>query len=238
MKKEIYLFPNAGGTIEFFNDLCGELQQGFICYPFEYPGHGTDTSEFCDTAEQLSFAAYEFYKTRHHDSTDVILMGYSMGTIIAMELLELLGKYENETPIGIVLAADPPVNMIFEDADKSEEENIKFFYMKNGDISEKLINSKLFGRLYLPSFRNDYHLLKSFDYTTLLKRKNGAKSLIFYCEEDTPYQIMCGWREYFTNEPQFRRYSGGHFFLKKHYIEIADVIKMAFQEDCEREVVR
>ena len=52
MKKEIYFFSNAGGTIELFNGLCNELEQQFDCFPFEYPGHSSDRNGFCDSIEK------------------------------------------------------------------------------------------------------------------------------------------------------------------------------------------
>lgn len=227
MKKEIYFFSNAGGTIELFNGLCNELEQQFDCFPFEYPGHSSDRNGFCDSIEKLSKAAYIFFTKRHKLGAEFVLMGYSMGTIVAMELNKLIKDNNKTTPIGIVLAADPPRNMIIEENGKLEEENIKAFYMKNGGISEKLINSKLFIHMYLPSFRNDYLILKRYDYSKM-NRNNTMKSVILYCEQDTPYEIMSEWASFFISKPLFIQYSGGHFFLRDHYQEIAQIIIKTF----------
>lgn len=227
MKKEIFLFPNAGGTVEIFRLLCSELESEFECFCFEYPGHGLNESELLDTMDKLSARTYEFFQSKHKAGNDYVLLGYSMGTIVAMSLLKLIGLDEGTHLAGMVLAADPPKNIIRENGAETEEENIKEFYMKNGGISEKLINSKLFESLYLPSFRNDYRILKEFDYS-VLQLNNDVNAIILYCEEDIPFESMQGWSKFFIKRPEFIEYAGGHFFIRKHYREIAELIKTRF----------
>lgn len=81
--------------------------------------------------------------------------------------------------------------------------------------------------MYLPSFRNDYLILKRYDYSKM-NRNNTMKSVILYCEQDTPYEIMSEWASFFISKPLFIQYSGGHFFLRDHYQEIAQIIIKTF----------
>lgn len=219
------MFPNAGGTKELFSKISAELQKDFKCFCYEYPGHGSDKEALCVSIDTLTDKAFEFYNENHVNENDIILFGYSMGTIVAMELLKRIEGISNR--IGIILAAVPPRNVIVESSDVSEEENIKNFYMKNGGISDKLINSKLFESLYLPSFRNDYRILREYNYSRIHKKIN-AEALILYSEDDISYEIITGWSEVFLNEPEYREFSGGHFFIKSHYKEIAQLIKARF----------
>ncbi len=227
MRKELFMFPNAGGTIELFSNLCSVLHEEYDTYPFEYPGHGSNKAVLCNSIEKLSREAYSFWKLNHNPESKYILMGYSMGTIVAMKLMEIIQNNNEDAPIGMVLAADPPVNTIIEDLSKSEDENIKAFYMRNGDIPEKLFNSKLFGRLYFPSFRNDYIIMKSFDYSDLM-RENDTKALVLYCEDDTPFEMIGEWSKLFKHRPTYIQFSNGHFFIKEYYKEIAWEIKKTF----------
>lgn len=219
--KEIYMFPNAGGTRELFNGVCKKLREEYICFPFEYPGHGTDKSELLDTMDKLLESVYNFFKENHKDENEFVLMGYSMGSIVALNLLMNIEDNGHMPPIGVVLAANPPINHVFEDVCQSEEEVIKNFYMKNGEIPPELINSKLFKRIYMPSFRNDYKLLKQQNFLKLIERDHNCKGLIFYSEDDTPKKTVCGWGTCFLDGFKCVQYSGGHFFIRQHYEEIA-----------------
>ena len=218
------MFPNAGGTIELFKSLSSELQSEFDCFSFEYPGHGTNKNGFCETIDLLVDNALMFFLNHHLPGTDYILMGYSMGSIVIMELLSRLKTQNTNSPMGVIIAADPPINMLSENVYFTEEQCIKAFYMKNGNISEKLMNSKLFRRIYLPSFRNDYRIMKSYNYSELIKKEFDIRALIFYCEEDTPLEIMHGWDSCFVEAPKYIHFSGGHFFIKDHVKEISKEI--------------
>ena len=89
---QLFCFPCAGGTADFFNQLDPWFSPAIELVKLEYAGHGTRHREplyqdFAQLAEDL----YAEVKSRYRSGGDYALFGYSMGSVAAAEVLLRMG---------------------------------------------------------------------------------------------------------------------------------------------------
>ena len=224
---QLFCFTVAGGTGAFFDRL-EEACAGQIDFvKLEYPGHGLRRKEkLCDTVQELTADLYEQIKDRYSGG-GYALLGYSMGCIVALEVLRyLLDKGELPCPGHVFLAAHKPRTMVCLDGygPKERDEYIKKRTILFGGVPEQLINSKSFWRMYLPLYRADFLMISRYDFGNLAYTTK-VPAVVFYSEQDTPRVEMELWKKYFTGNCEFVEYTGTHFFINEHYGEMAALIR-------------
>lgn len=224
----LFCFTYAGGNAAFFDLLESNLNESVEVIKLEYAGHGTRHRErFYDNFEELAQDMYKIIYRYCQDGQDYALFGYSMGSISVVEVLTLImQRDEILAPIHVFLAAHEPYTkreLMDFDNDKTDEW-IKHRTMKFGGIPEQLIANKSFWRIYLPIYRADYKLINEYDFDKL-KLKSNIPATIFYSETDTPFEDMIQWKHYFSGYCKLICYEGNHFFIREHYISIAEIIE-------------
>lgn len=222
---QLFCFTHAGGSASFFNQIEKELT-GIEVIKFEYSGHGARFKEpFYSDFEQLSEDLYNQMKQFYHGGK-YAMFGYSMGSI---SMVEVLKRIENELifplPERVFLAAHEPHTKA-ELLGFSEEEFddwVKRRTILFGAVPEKLISNKSFWRIYLPLYKSDYSIIGKYNFERL-ELKSSVPATIFYSEKDTPYSEMKKWEMVFVKHCEFFEFEGTHFFIQRHYAEIAKII--------------
>lgn len=227
-KVQLFCFTFAGGNSSFYDQLEVQLNPCVELIKLEYAGHGTRHRDefynnFCELAEDM------YYMIKSHINIDgrYALMGYSMGSISAVETLKLISSLsEIPAPEHVFLAAHEPHTKIelanFEDREfdnKVMERTIQF-----GGIPESLVHNRIFWRTYLPVFRADYSLIAQYDFNNL-NFQCQIPATVFYSETDTPFADMKQWQNIFRGLCGFVCYEGNHFFIQEHSKEMAEVIE-------------
>lgn len=217
----------AGGNTTFFNQLKNELQDSVEVVALEYAGHGTRNKEpFYKNFDELADDMLD--KMKHIiQGDDYALLGYSMGSISAVEMLNKILKDENMNPPKRVFlgAHEPYTKLELANYDSAEsDELVKQRTIMFGGVSERLINNKSFWRVYLPIYKADYALIGRFNFDEL-ELKTDIPVTVFYSQSDTPLEVIQDWKKFFIGECEFLEYTGGHFFINEHCGEIADAIK-------------
>ena len=225
---QLFCFTFAGGTADFYSDLECELGAAVKVVKLEYSGHGKRRKEpFYHDFEELAQDLYLKVKEQNDKNEPYALMGYSMGSISAVEVLKkiMLDK-QMKLPVHIFLAAHEPKTKIelLDYSDLEMDEYAKKRTILFGGIPERLINNSSFWRIYLPIYRTDYSIIGKYQFEKL-EIESPIPTTVFYSEKDTPIADMIQWKKYFIGECEFMHYDGMHFFIKEHYTEIADVIR-------------
>lgn len=223
---KLICFTYAGGSSSFYDQLKQELLPDVELIAIEYSGHGTRHrtpfySDFYELAEDMVI----YIKENLKDSIPYAIMGYSMGSISAVEVLRKLTDEKLQLPEHVFLAAHEPQTKASL-ADYNNEEMDKFVKSRTiqfGAVPEKLISNKSFWRMYLPIYRADYSIIGKYKFENL-KLKSDIPVTVFYSERDTPFEIMKDWEKYFKNI-DFIEYTGNHFFINEHFCEMAQEIK-------------
>lgn len=224
---QLFCFTFAGGTTAFYDELVTHTGTSVDMIKLEYSGHGTRRKEpFYHDFSELAMDLYERIKEKYDPNESYALMGYSMGSISAVEVLnKIMKEKEMNPPVHIFLAAHEPhtkVELVGYD-DSEMDEFVKTRTIQFGGVPEKLINNNSFWRVYLPMYRSDYSIIGKYKFEAL-KLQCEIPVTVFYSETDTPLEEMQQWKRYFVGECEFIRYDGSHFFIKEHCKEMADVV--------------
>lgn len=212
----------------FFRELEMRVGPRVEFVKLEYPGHGARMKEtLCQDFRELTEDLYPTVREKLRDGEPYALMGYSMGSITAVEMLRrILTSGELPSPKRMFLAAHEPHTKIelsgvtgTEADDLIMERTLRF-----GGIPEKLLNSRTFWRLYLPIYRADYTMLWKYDFGKI-DMETAIPATFFYSETDTPLAEMLQWKRFFKGETKFERFEGSHFFIYDHCQEMADIIR-------------
>lgn len=185
---QIFCFTFAGGSTAFYSQVEKYITPEIKIEKLEYAGHGLRYKEavyndFLELAEDM------YSPIKDKNVGEYALMGYSMGSIAATEVLRLIiDKRQIPCPKYIFLAAHEPRSKtdILGKNEADIDEYVKRRTIKFGGIPNSLINNKSFWRMYLPIYRADYSLIENYRFENLeLRTTMPAK--IFYTEEDTPF---------------------------------------------------
>lgn len=231
-RPQIFCFTYAGGNASFFDEIEKDLPD-YEMVKVEYPGHGIRHREhFVSSFSELIDDIYPVVK-RAYKGGGYGLFGYSMGTIVLVEILKwIMSDGAMPLPDRVFLAAHEPHSKAelvgfteCEIDDWVKERTIKF-----GAVPETLINNKVFWRTYLPLYRADYSLIGKYRFEDL-DVKTKIPATVFYSETDTPLVEMKKWKGYFVGEVDFHCYEGTHFFIRQHHKEMARVISCYLQKE-------
>lgn len=223
---KLICFTYAGGNSSFYDQLKNELLPDVELIAIEYSGHGTrHRSPFYSDFDELANDMLVQIKEIIAENEPYAIMGYSMGSISAVEVLRKLIDGNMPLPTHVFLAAHEPQTKASL-ADYSNEEMDEFVKARTiqfGAVPEKLINNKSFWRMYLPIYRADYSIIGKYKFEKL-KLKSYIPATVFYSESDTPYADMKNWDKYFERV-DFMEYTGSHFFINEHFGAMAQEIK-------------
>lgn len=234
MNSKIFTLTYAGGSSDFYTGLKDILfAKGVTLIPLEYAGHGTRRkellySDFSELAEDITKQILQNISEGEAYS----IMGYSMGTIATVEVLKQLSNMKAPMPQKVILAAHEPKEKC-ELSDWNEdvsEEFIKERVLRFGGVSPELIENRVFWRVYLPIFENDFRMIEEYDFTQIGLRTD-IPALVLYSETDTPFSEIENWNKYFVGPNEFREYSGNHFFINDHMEAISERIAQWVKED-------
>lgn len=223
----LFCLPFVGGSGSFFNGLAQYLKPNIETVDLEYAGHMERRHEpFYRNFDELTADMYGQVRARVRPKEPYALFGYSLGAIAAAEVTKaILAKGELPPPAHVFLASHGPcvlgerVNADGQDTD----ETVRQWTIRFGGLPEKLINSRTFWRIYLPIYRADYELITGYDFSRL-DFVTGIPATALFSPEDIPRTNIEKWRDIFTGACDVLEYDGGHFFLREHEQEVADVI--------------
>lgn len=223
---QLFCFPCAGGTADFFNQLAPYLSVELV--KLEYAGHGARHREpLYENFAQLADDLYSEVKRLYRHGETYALLGYSMGSVAAAEVLaRILREKELPAPKHVFLAAHGPLVkrelMRFQgdEADKWVRERV----ISLGGVPEKLLENRTFWRMYLPLYRADFRLITNYDFDKLTLACEVPLTGL-YGDRDLSPEEMEAWRRYFHGECEFVEYPGNHFFMTEHGREMAGLIE-------------
>lgn len=229
---QLFCLTYAGGTAAFYNQLDAYIDDSIDVIKLEYAGHGTRHKEpFYRDFFELAKDMYEQIKKSLNFTEEYALIGYSMGSISVVEILNLIiEKKDISLPKYVFIAAHEPIpkKELMGFYEYELDEFVKERTINFGGVPEKLINNKSFWRMYLPIYRNDYSIIGKYDFE-LVKLKTDIPAVIFYSPTDTMAEDMYLWNKYFVGMIEYIEYDGTHFFIQQHAEEMCDVINNKLQ---------
>lgn len=221
----LFCFPYAGGTAAYFDQLKEALKEECNLIAIEYAGHGKRFREpFCDTWDELIKDVCQQVKTHMLPGEKYAFLGYSMGSLVAYELLRR-GLVENPEHF-FFFAHNAPhgtdVSDIWQEG--SDWEIVERMKMLGGfeRVNEKMVASNYFKTMCLNPLKADYYLLQC--YETEIKQFLKIHATGFYSPLDQTMNNVIAWNQYFS-DVQLYEMGRSHFFLNENLEEIKQIIK-------------
>ena len=237
---KLFCFTYAGGTASFYEQIEDLLPKSIEVIKLEYAGHGTRRKEsFYHDFTELAEDMYSFIASSLSKEEEYALMGYSMGCISVVEVLQLIiNRKELSLPKHIFLAAhEPQTKRILASYSNEElDELVKERTISFGAIPDRLVHNDSFWRMYLPIYRADYNMIGNYKFEDLVFSTNIPLT-VFYSETDTPFEHIKKWTKFFGGLTEFVEYNGSHFFIWEHKSEMAKVILKCLQEEVVEEEI-
>ncbi len=231
-KLQMFIFPYAGGSVASFKRLTDLIDERVDVITVEYPGRGTRAKDsFCETIDDLIDDAIQYCCKRKNPELPYTVMGYSMGSILAYEMIA------RKTLPGILkhlfIAAEvSPQDRSLElrKVNNPTEERILERAKSLGGLDERMLKNKRFSDIYIKPMLSDYRLFFGYHFSEYAE-KIRVDTTFFYCEKDTAYGDLLKWEELICGKLDFHEIGENHFFINQHYAKMAEVInKTLFAE--------
>lgn len=227
LNKEMQLFilPYAGGSIAAFKKLTDLIDPRIDIITVEYAGRGTRAKEtLANSIWDMLDDAIVYCNERREKELPYAIMGYSMGSILAYEMLkkkDIKGLLKHL----FISAEVSPNDQAIEGRriDNPTEERILARACLLGGLNEKMLRNKRFSDIYVRPMISDYRLF--FDYRFgEFNEKIKVNTTFFYCENDTAFEDVKKWDQLIEGEFDYYEMGENHFFINQHYEEMANII--------------
>ena len=229
---QLFCFPFAGGTADFFSQLDPWLSPSAGLVKLEYAGHGARRREpFYRDFQELADDLYAEVQRRRRPGEPCALFGYSMGSVAAAEVLVRMLR-AGDPPRRVFLAAHGPFakrELLRFQGDEADEW-VKSRTLSLGGVPEKLRENRTFWRVYLPLYRADYTLITHYDFGRLALACEVPLTGLYGSRDISPEE-MAAWRRYFRGECEFVEFEGDHFFITGRSREVAELIRDRLREE-------
>ena len=224
MKKTIQLFmlPFAGGNSLSFMKVARFLDSKIECIPIEYAGRGSRSNEsIIENYNSFLKDVCNSILARRDEKIPSALFGYSMGSALAFDIASL--KLLNTNPVYCFFCAEGSLSYNNPARKIGGLQDQEFMQKINemGGVDNRLIEDKNAMDTFLKVIKADFDILAQFDYKN---QKVSSNASIVYCPEDDTCVNMDDWASLIDGDCRYYKMQGGHFFVKKYYREVADII--------------
>ncbi|MDQ0232876.1 thioesterase II family protein [Metabacillus malikii] len=224
-KMRLYCLPYAGGSSYVFSKWIRNLHPDIELVPIEYPGRGRRILEpLISNSEELVNDIFENIKDGL-DDLPYILLGHSMGSLLAYELVYKILKSNNKGPTFIIFSGTDPLKCREKKIISTlpHEEFVQEVLAMGGTPKEVFSNKEM-AEIYIPILRSDFQLVESYragEYQPL-----DIDLFVFYGKNDysTDLTILNEWKFYTTKSCHFSEFEGGHFFIHDNEREVIEEI--------------
>ncbi|WCF06621.1 alpha/beta fold hydrolase [Paenibacillus thiaminolyticus] len=222
----IYCFPYAGGSSSTFLKWRRHLSPYLDLRPVELQGHGSLMSTSCFIhMEDMITDIYERIGAELREEP-FILLGHSMGSLIAWELASFIREHEDLHPYHLFLSGMKPPHLRDREEvplHQLERQEFKDAVARLGGMPHEMIENDALFEQFEPILRADFQLCDNYKFKGPLHKINCGITAFGGLQDDISRAELEQWRLY-GDYFQLRMYEGGHFFIDQHFNEMAAII--------------
>ncbi|CAM4195044.1 thioesterase II family protein [Paenibacillus typhae] len=216
---KLILLPYAGAHVNVFAGLQKQLQAGYpelTVLSLEYPGHGRRFSgRPLSSIREITADLLSTLRQSLDPGEELMLLGYSMGSLIAYELAHAL--LDSGYPVSrlLFMAATPPHRIEAVDEEEPDDDALLERCRIYGLIKEGQFDSRQMRELFLPALRSDITAVNRYNLDNQYRcRRFGAdvRIAVFQGLEDRSVTAVQNWGDLSGQEVSLHTYPGGHFF--------------------------
>ncbi len=228
---KLICFPYAGGNSSTYMSWAKYLPENVELIIVQPPGRGSRIFEPI-YSDMKSLISDLLWLIPEHLNTPYILLGHSLGSRIAFELMVQLNKLKFPLPLHFIASGSRAPHLasdkkrIFNLPDKEFISELKKL---NGTPKDVLENNELM-ELLLPMLRADFKIAENYCY---------SGSEIFNCpisllagndDIDITLSMLEGWVDHFTEIKNIYIVSGNHFFIDNNTEAVIQKINEVIQQ--------
>lgn len=224
-KIQLFCIPYAGGKADDFYHLGECIDESIKIEAVEYSGHSKRIGEpfyntfdemVCDAAKQINDKI---------NSDRIALFGYSMGSVVAYEIIanDLL----KVKPYYLFIAAHEAPgehwnSMEYADLDDKAFVDMLVNFGGIDRIDDKMIHNRFFQKMILNPIKADYNLISQYNLSS--EKLLNIPCTMIYSPNDVTSVQASKWQNRFENQIEFIEIGNNHFFIKDEYQQLADII--------------
>lgn len=230
-KIQLFCLPYAGGSAGIYNKWKKMTDNTIEVCPIEYKGRGSRFNEtLSKSMGRMVDDVFEQIKGKIN-SGQYAFFGYSMGSMIAYEVIRKLEKSGYKPPIHSFFAAKQAPHLheqkklhLMNDRDFLEE-----IYKLGGTPKELRDNQELM-EIYVSILKADYEIVDTYEHD-LENNKIGCNISVLYGKEDR-YSVASirEWSNLTNKDFQFYAFEGGHFFMNHQLQGVIEVVSSELQK--------
>ena len=222
---QLFILPYAGGSAASFAKFARLIDKRVEVITVEYPGRGARAQEaFASSITDLLFDVARFINARRVDNVPFCIMGYSMGSILAYELLSKNLIPGNTQHLFICAEVSPKERALDLQRVSELTESLILQRVRNlGGFDERLLDNQRFRKIYVDPMIADYKLFYGYRFENNYKILE-ANTTFFYCEDDTSLSDVQKWSALIDGVFDFYNLGDNHFFINKYYSEMANIV--------------
>lgn len=221
---QLFLLPFAGGTSASFNQLAGLLDRRIEAVSVEYAGRLGRRGEPYITEYGSFLQDVADYIAARRNGLPFAVLGYSLGSALAFDLIAG----------GMVACGD--IRHCFACARgnlKNRSISQEYHGLSDGEFARKMaelggfdgriLENRRFRDIYMRPARMDYMVWSQYRYRTD-GRKMACDTTVIYSPQDPLSADAGAWRDFTDGNVSFYELGDGHFFIRRHYREMAGII--------------
>lgn len=221
----VVLLPHAGGSAPFFHPFSARLStEGLDVLSVQYPGRQERRDEpAIDSLPELAQGV--FLALRPWADRPLVLMGHSMGAVIAYEVARKLEATADDVPLGLIASGRrAPSRHRDENAHRLDDAGFIAEIRSLSGTASSLLDDEELRQMILPGLRADYKAIETHVPAPepLLRCPIGV--LVGDTDPGVTHEEAQAWREHTTASFRSRTFTGGHFYLNDQQAAVCEAI--------------
>ena len=222
----LFCIPHAGGAAGSYRKWRRVLSPEFDVIPLELAGRGTRAQEpYHQQVEACVEDLYRRIRAGCQEDAPYVVLGHSMGSLLAYELVHRIQQDGAPMPSCVVLSGRRAPHHELEKfpLHETDEELIREVAAYGG-VSQDLMKSGM-AELFWPVLRADLTMMQQYRLEEERERLD-CDFLVLYGEDDAlaVREQVEEWGRYTSGTCEVFRFDGGHFFLHDHVGKVARLI--------------
>ncbi|HBU80500.1 MAG TPA: thioesterase [Paenibacillus sp.] len=222
----IYSFPHAGGSATVYLKWKKYFPPLLELRPVELKGRGSLLGSRCFTnMDDMVADIYERIRTELRDE-QFVLLGHSMGSLIAWELANYIKAKEGVSPYHLFLSGMKPPHLRVREEIQTHRlgrQAFKNSVARLGGMPIEMIKEDSLFELFEPILRADFQICDTYLFEGPIQKLNCGITVFGGLEDEISREELEEWRLY-GDYFQLHMYDGGHFFIDQHIKEITHIV--------------